>query len=125
MVEANSRSISQGDVLVALGKAQAAALTYLRAATPFSPPGTSGTVPTPYVAPAAPAAAPTPSGVKQAASDAAGAGSPTAGRRNLVHKAHRTHKVRFTFLSHVSGLRKPNLSVLLDFCCLVSTEHAR
>eukprot|EP00277_Geminigera_cryophila_P033304 CAMPEP_0173123292 /NCGR_PEP_ID=MMETSP1102-20130122/54837_1 /TAXON_ID=49646 /ORGANISM="Geminigera sp., Strain Caron Lab Isolate" /LENGTH=370 /DNA_ID=CAMNT_0014031147 /DNA_START=66 /DNA_END=1179 /DNA_ORIENTATION=+ len=39
--------ITKGDVLVALGKIQASALTFLRAATPFAAAGVGGTVPAP------------------------------------------------------------------------------
>jgi len=88
--------ITKGDVLVALGKIQATALTFLRASTPFAAAGAAGgTVPEPAgaAAKAAPAqakaAAPAPA---PAAAPASAAGSSTTvGRRNLVHKTHRTH----------------------------------
>ena len=77
------------DVLVALGKIQASALDFLRAATPFAAPGDGGTVPAPAEA-AASTGAPT-AAAPQAASPAPAAAP--AGRRNLVHKTHRTHTV--------------------------------
>jgi hypothetical protein len=80
---------AQGDVLVALGKIQASALDFLRAATPFAAPGVGGTVP-------APAQAAAPSGAPTAAAPQAAVPAPAAapaGRRNLVHKTHRTHTV--------------------------------
>lgn len=80
---------TQGDVLVALGKIQASALDFLRAATPFAAPGDGGTVPAPAEA-AASTGAPT-AAAPQAASPAPAAAP--AGRRNLVHKTHRTHTV--------------------------------
>jgi hypothetical protein len=92
----------QGDVLVALGKIQATALTFLRAVTPFAPPGTGGEVPKPFVpalgatpassAPAQPARAAAAAATAPSASSGAAA-SATPGRKNLVHKTHRTFTV--------------------------------
>ena len=89
----------QGDVLVALGKIQASALDFLRAATPFAAPGTGGTVPAPAeaTAAAATAAATTPVPEASQASGPASDAAP-AGRRNLVHKTHRTHTVSILLL---------------------------
>mmetsp|Transcript_85047 Transcript_85047/g.124442 ORF Transcript_85047/g.124442 Transcript_85047/m.124442 type:complete len:379 (+) Transcript_85047:71-1207(+) len=88
--------ITKGDVLVALGKIQASALTFLRAATPFAAAGVGGTVPAPAGAAVATAAAPAVVAPAAAVAAVAAAPAPAAGgsapgRRNLVHKTHRTH----------------------------------
>jgi len=90
--------ITKGDVLVAMGKIQATALTFLRAVTPFAPPGTGGEVPKPFApapgsttassAPAQPARAPAAAAAADARSGAEASATP--GRKNLVHKTHRT-----------------------------------
>jgi len=91
--------IIQGDVLVALGKIQASALTFLRAATPFAAAGVGGSVPAPAGAAAATASAPAVVAPAAAVAAVAAAPAPAAGgsapgRRNLVHKTHRTHTVK-------------------------------